>query len=80
MSADLFWMPKPHPNSSDFDRRGYFAGYSDGFHGYRFGAGDDGAFGAFSTYRPAYNQGADDARKKRDSAAQVEAMNSGWNL
>lgn len=58
--AKTAWNPRPHPDLSSFGRKAYFAGYSDAFHGYRFGAGDEGAFGAFSDYRPGYSDGAVD--------------------
>ncbi|PJG47229.1 hypothetical protein CAF53_02465 [Sphingobium sp. LB126] len=55
------WNPRPHPDLSATGRKAYFAGYSDGFHGAPFGAGDDGSIGAFSDYRPGFNDGRADA-------------------
>ncbi len=55
------WNPRPHPESANFSRRAYMAGYSDGFHGEPFGSGDDGSIGAFSDYRPGFNDGRADA-------------------
>lgn len=61
-SDGALWNPRPHPDSTSFSRRAYVAGYSDGFHGYPFGSGDDGSFGAFSDYRRGFADGqADDA-------------------
>lgn len=51
------WNPRPRADLANFGRRAYLAGYSDGFHGYRFGAGDEDAFGAFSDYRPGFDDG-----------------------
>lgn len=33
------WNPQPDPGSNSEQRSNYFAGYSDAFHGYHFGAG-----------------------------------------
>lgn len=60
-SDGAIWNARPHPDSTDFSRRAYYAGYSDGFHGYRFGSGDDGSFGAFSDYRTGFNHGRSDS-------------------
>lgn len=59
------WNPRPRSDLSNFGRRAYLAGYSDGFHGYHFGAGDDGSLGAFSDYRPGYSDGDKDRREAR---------------
>ena len=56
------WNSRPRPDFSNFSRRAYYAGYSDGFYGARFGAGDEGAFGAFSDYRPSYADGRADSQ------------------
>lgn len=32
------WNPTPSPTYNDEERRAYNAGYSDGYHGYNFGA------------------------------------------
>lgn len=55
--ADPFWFPRPHPNSTDASRRAYHAGYSDAYHGYRFGSGQH---GDFSDYRAGYSDGSND--------------------
>lgn len=60
-SDGAIWNARPHPDATNFDRRAYLAGYSDGFHGYPFGAGDEGAFGAFSSYRPGFSDGRADS-------------------
>jgi hypothetical protein len=60
-SDGAIWNPRPHPDLTDRSRRAYSAGYSDGFHGYPFGAGDDGSLGAFSDYRPGFTDGRADA-------------------
>lgn len=33
------WKPQPDPELSPQQRSNFFAGYSDGYHGYQFGAG-----------------------------------------
>lgn len=64
---DPYWNPRPHPDSASVSRRAYFAGYSDGYHGAHFGAGDDGSIGGFSDYRPGFSDGrADAARAKAE--------------
>lgn len=60
-SDGAVWNARPRPDLSDFGRRAYLAGYSDGFHGYPFGAGDDGSLGGFSDYRPGFADGLADA-------------------
>lgn len=62
-SDGALWEPRPHPDSTNFSRRAYLAGYSDGFHEYPFGAGDDGSFGAFSDYRVGFDHGRRDSRE-----------------
>lgn len=50
----MAWKPRPGDRNAD-RRKPYHAGYSDGFHRYRFGSGDD---------EPGddYRQGFDDGR------------------
>ena len=55
------WNPRPRADLSNFGRRSYYAGYSDGFCGYSVGSGDDGTLGAFSDYRPGFEDGRKDA-------------------
>lgn len=35
------WLPSPRPDFNSLERTGYLAGYSDGFHGFDYGAGYD---------------------------------------
>lgn len=56
--AQSGWNPRPAPDYANCSRRAYFAGYSDGYHGYPFGSGQH---GDFSTYRDGFNDGRSDA-------------------
>lgn len=60
-SDGAIWNPRPEADFAASSKRAYMAGYSDGFHGYPFGSGDEGAHGAFSSYRPGFNDGRADA-------------------
>ncbi len=70
--ADPFWNPRPHPESAGVSLRAYFAGYSDGYHGYAFGSGQH---GDFSNYRPGFADGRADAAEAR--AANSAAPDAG---
>jgi hypothetical protein len=52
------WKCQPPEGYSCLNRTGYLAGYSDGFHGYHFGAGYD---EPPPGYRVGFNQGRGDA-------------------
>ena len=63
-SDGALWNPRPAADYTNSSRRAYYAGYSDGFHGARFGEGDEDAHGAFSTYRVGFADGRADARDR----------------
>ena len=62
--AKPIWNCKPNPHFNSLDRTGYLSGYSDGFHGYHFGAGYEAPRPA--TYAQAYRQAQIDAGRPRE--------------
>ncbi|MGB3833757.1 MAG: hypothetical protein WA975_18050 [Mesorhizobium sp.] len=83
-SDGALWNPRPRPDLTNFSRRAYLAGYSDGFHGYRFGSGDDGSFGAFSDYRVGFDDGradgAEGAGEWRIEWWEISGVHTGWRI
>lgn len=61
-SDGAIWNPRPDADYAIMSRKAYHAGYSDGFHGARFGEGDEDAHGAFSTYRVGFAHGYADSK------------------
>jgi hypothetical protein len=60
LGKPIGWCPRPDPNGTDFNNRAYLAGYDDGFYGREFGHSDPNKYGAFSAYRPGFDQGSQD--------------------
>jgi len=84
-SDGAVWNPRPAADYAISSRKAYHAGYSDGFHGASFGAGDEDAHGAFSTYRSGFADGRADAQQKPldpldEYRQSVDASQSGSSL
>lgn len=52
------WKPLPDENLNPEQKANYFAGYSDGYHGYEFGSGHDDPKSS-----PSYENGWENGRK-----------------
>ena len=61
LAPSIGWNCRPRPDYGSLQRTGYLAGYSDGFHGYRYGAGYD---NPPSTYRTGFDEGRADSRRE----------------
>lgn len=60
----MAWNPRPG-DRGDLRRKPYHAGYSDGFHGYRFGSGDE---DPGDDYRQGFEDGRSDAGARSETA------------
>jgi hypothetical protein len=56
------WNPRPDPEGTVWNTSAYMCGYTDAFYGEKFGAHDRDQYGAFSAYRPGFNDGLSDQR------------------